>query len=126
MQSSILAKLKVVEQSDTFGVFEAEPFEKTFGTTIGNAFRRVLLSSLPGVAVTSIRIKGVSHEFSTIKGLKEDVLDFILNIKQIRIRKLQNFDKSVSLNLDIKGQASDFSELFASVQLLPTKFATKA
>ncbi|MEZ4484874.1 MAG: hypothetical protein R2864_09835 [Syntrophotaleaceae bacterium] len=67
--------------SDTYGKFKAEPFERGFGTTLGNALRRVLLSSLQGAAITSVRIKGVLHEFSTIPGVTEDVTDIILNLK---------------------------------------------
>lgn len=69
--------------SDTYGKFKAEPFERGFGTTLGNALRRVLLSSLQGAAITSVRIKGVLHEFSTIPGVTEDVTDIILNLKGV-------------------------------------------
>lgn len=72
--------------TETYGKFYAEPFERGFGTTIGNSLRRVLLSSLEGAAVTAIRIPGVLHEFSTIRGVKEDVTDIILNIKKIRFK----------------------------------------
>ena len=74
-------KLECVELSDKYGKFVVEPLERGFGTTLGNSMRRVLLSSLPGVAATSIRIDGVLHEFSTIEGVKEDVTEIILNIK---------------------------------------------
>ena len=70
----------------TYGRFIAEPFERGFGTTIGNSIRRVLLSSIPGAAVTSIQIEGVAHEFSVIPGVKEDVPDLILNIKNLRLK----------------------------------------
>jgi len=70
----------------TYGRFIAKPFERGFGTTIGNSLRRVLLSSIPGAAVTSIKIEGVSHEFSAIPGVKEDVTDLILNIKNLRLK----------------------------------------
>jgi len=69
--------------SDTYGKFHAEPFERGFGTTLGNSLRRVLLSSLQGAAITSVRIKGVLHEFSTIPGVTEDVTDVILNLKGV-------------------------------------------
>jgi DNA-directed RNA polymerase subunit alpha len=69
--------------SDTYGKFHAEPFERGFGTTLGNSLRRVLLSSLQGAAITSVRIKGVLHEFSTIPGVTEDVTDIILNLKGV-------------------------------------------
>ena len=67
--------------SETYGRFYVEPFERGFGTTIGNSLRRVLLSSLEGSAVESIRISGVDHEFSSVRGVMEDVTDIILNIK---------------------------------------------
>ncbi|WP_298040112.1 DNA-directed RNA polymerase subunit alpha [uncultured Desulfuromonas sp.] len=72
--------------TDTFGKFYAEPFERGFGTTLGNGLRRVLLSSLQGGAITSVRIKGVLHEFSTIPGVTEDVTDIILNLKSVLIK----------------------------------------
>lgn len=72
--------------SDTYGKFFAEPFERGFGTTIGNSLRRILLSSIVGAAVTSIKIDGVLHEFTSIPGVKEDVTDIILNIKALRLQ----------------------------------------
>ncbi len=72
--------------SDTYGKFYAEPFERGFGTTLGNSLRRVLLSSLQGAAITSIRIKGVLHEFSTVPGVTEDVTDIILNLKGVLLK----------------------------------------
>jgi DNA-directed RNA polymerase subunit alpha len=72
--------------SDTFGKFMAEPFERGFGTTLGNSLRRVLLSSLQGAAITSVRIKGVLHEFSNIPGVTEDVTDIILNLKGVLLK----------------------------------------
>jgi DNA-directed RNA polymerase subunit alpha len=72
--------------TDTYGKFEAEPFERGFGTTLGNSIRRVLLSSLQGAAITSVRVKGVLHEFSTIPGVTEDMTDIILNLKGVLIR----------------------------------------
>jgi len=80
--------INTVEQSENgaFGVFEVEPLERGFGITLGNALRRILISSLPGVAVTSVKIDGVLHEISTIDGVKEDVPEIILNIKSIRAK----------------------------------------
>lgn len=69
-----------------YGRFVGEPFERGFGTTLGNALRRALLSSLPGAAITKVKIKGVLHEFSTIPGVTEDVTDFLLNLKELRFR----------------------------------------
>ena len=70
-----------ITSSETFGRFVAEPFERGFGTTVGNSLRRILLSSIEGAAVTKIRITGAPHEFTTIPGVMEDVTDIILNIK---------------------------------------------
>ncbi len=80
--------------SDTYGKFFAEPFERGFGTTLGNSLRRILLSSLQGAAITSVRIKGVLHEFSSIQGVTEDVTDIILNLKGVRL-KLHSSDQAV-------------------------------
>lgn len=83
--------------SDTFGKFKAEPFERGFGTTLGNALRRVLLSSLQGAAITSVRIKGVLHEFSTIPGVTEDVTDIILNLKGVLLKLHGNEGRNIRI-----------------------------
>src|SRR5512134_2655960 len=70
----------------TYGKFVGEPFERGFGTTIGNALRRVLLSSLQGAAISAVRIHGVLHEFATLPGVREDVTDIVLNLKEVRLR----------------------------------------
>nr|HPO38868.1 DNA-directed RNA polymerase subunit alpha [Kiritimatiellia bacterium] len=70
----------------TYGRFFAEPLERGFGTTLGNALRRVLLSTLQGAAITAVRIEGVPHEFTTLPGVKEDITDICLNLKQVRLR----------------------------------------
>lgn len=83
----------------TYGKFIIEPLERGFGTTLGNSLRRVLLSSLPGVAVSSIEIDGIQHEFSTIPGVKEDVVEIILNLKSLRVKFLDNEEsKTVYIN----------------------------
>ncbi len=87
--------------TNTYGKFSAEPFERGFGTTIGNSLRRVLLSSLEGAAVTSIRIEGVLHEFSSIPGVVEDVTDIILNIKKLRFK--MHTDKPKTISIDVEG-----------------------
>ncbi|MEW6683414.1 MAG: DNA-directed RNA polymerase subunit alpha [Nitrospirota bacterium] len=84
--------------TDTYGKFTAEPFERGFGTTIGNALRRVLLSSIVGAAVTSIKIEGVLHEFATIPGVKEDVTDVVLNLKRLRVKLHGDKPKVVTIN----------------------------
>ncbi|OEU63047.1 MAG: DNA-directed RNA polymerase subunit alpha [Desulfuromonadales bacterium C00003094] len=83
--------------SDCYGKFKAEPFERGFGTTLGNALRRVLLSSLQGAAITSVRIKGVLHEFSTIPGVTEDVTDIILNLKGVLLKLHGNEGRNIRL-----------------------------
>jgi DNA-directed RNA polymerase subunit alpha len=80
-------KIKLQKADHFQGVFEFKPLERGFGHTLGNSLRRVLLSSLEGYAISSIRIAGVDHEFSTIKGVVEDVVDIILNLKQVRLKK---------------------------------------
>src|SRR5437016_6008269 len=72
--------------TDTFGRFYAEPFEKGYGHTIGNSLRRILLSSLEGAAVSAVRIKGALHEFTSLKGVREDVIHIILNLKKLRVK----------------------------------------
>jgi DNA-directed RNA polymerase subunit alpha len=91
------------ELSPTYGRFFVEPLERGYGITIGNALRRVLLSSLPGFAITAVRIKGVLHEFSTIPGVKEDVTDIVLNLKEVRLR-LHEGDQ-ITASLKAKGEA---------------------
>ena len=77
---------KFIDQDGCYGKFVVEPLERGYGTTLGNALRRILLSSLPGAAVTSIKIDGILHEFSTIPGVKEDVTEIILNLKKLAVR----------------------------------------
>ena len=81
--------LDVVKDEQSFGTFVLQPMERGFGVTIGNSFRRVLLSSLPGTAITAIKINGVDHEYSSIKGVKEDVYEIILNFKQVRFKQVE-------------------------------------
>jgi len=73
--------LEVEKETENFGTFILQPLERGFGVTIGNSFRRVLLSSLPGLAITAVKINGVDHEYSSIDGVKEDVYEIILNLK---------------------------------------------
>lgn len=94
--------------TDSYGKLIAEPFERGFGTTIGNALRRCLLSSIEGTGVTGLRIPGVLHEFSTLPGVKEDVVDIILNIKQLRFKMYGDTSKVVSIGVrgpaEVKGK----------------------
>lgn len=89
--------------TDTYGLFFAQPFEKGFGITIGNALRRVLISSIEGAAITAVKISGVLHEFSTIPGVVEDVTDIILNLKQIPIKLMADHQKIISLSTNEVG-----------------------
>ena len=84
-----------VDESTNYGKFVVEPLERGYGTTLGNSLRRILLSSLPGAAVSSIQIDGVLHEFSTIDGVLEDVTQIILNIKKLALK--MNTDEDLSL-----------------------------
>lgn len=97
-------KIETVEISDdaTFGKFVVEPLERGYGTTLGNSLRRILLSSLPGAAVTSIQVDGVQHEFSTIEGVIEDVTTVILNIKKLALKIYSDEEKT--LEIDIQGE----------------------
>jgi DNA-directed RNA polymerase subunit alpha len=112
--------VRVEEESDTSGQFVIEPLERGYGVTIGNALRRVLLSSLQGMAVTAVKIDGVQHEFSTIKGVTEDVSDIILNLKEVRFKADEMREGHLHLSLegpdnwtaeDIDEATSDFDVL---------------
>ncbi len=91
-------------EDGSYGKFIVEPLERGYGTTLGNSLRRVLLSSLPGIAVTSIKIAGISHEFSTIPGIKEDVTEIVLNVKNI-VAKLHTAEpQTVSIDVSEEGE----------------------
>ena len=92
--------------SATYGKFYAQPFERGFGTTIGNALRRVLLSSIEGAAITAVKIEGVLHEFSSLPGVVEDVTDIILNLKQIPIKMHTTDEKILALDVTRKGKVT--------------------
>ena len=89
--------------TDSFGKFACEPLERGFGTTLGNALRRVLLSSLRGAAITGVKIQDVHHEFSAIPGVLEDVTEILLNLKQVRLKFLTDGEKA--LHLEVKGES---------------------
>lgn len=106
--------------TNAYGKFIVQPLERGFGVTIGNAFRRVLLSSIPGAAITTFRVDGILHEFSNIKGVKEDVAEIVLNLKQIRLKLIDKKPDRVLVELkgpreftaaDIQGQSTDFEIL---------------
>ena len=106
--------------SSTYGRFECAPLERGFGLTLGNALRRVLLSSLQGSAITSVRFEGVQHEFSTIPGVLEDVTDVILNLKEVRLRSNSSETKQVVIKKQGPGPvtAGDFSSPDQTVEVL--------
>ncbi|MDR0230276.1 MAG: DNA-directed RNA polymerase subunit alpha, partial [Flavobacteriaceae bacterium] len=115
-------KVIMIDSTDFKGKFEFRPLEPGYGLTIGNALRRVLLSSLEGYAITSVRIEGVDHEFSTIAGVVEDVTEIILNLKQVRFkRQIEDVDnETVSISFSGKEQmtAGDFQKYISSFQIL--------
>jgi len=112
----------MIEADDSKGVFEFRPLEPGFGITIGNALRRILLSSLEGFAITSLKIEGVDMEFSSIKGVVEDVTDIILNLKKIRFKRLLDTETSERVHLVISGQdaftAGDINKFLSVFQVL--------
>jgi DNA-directed RNA polymerase subunit alpha len=105
--------------SGTFGQFHAQPFERGFGTTIGNAMRRVLLSSIEGAAITAVRIEGVLHEFTSIPGVVEDATDLILNLKQVPLKMSVDHPETITLRVEGAGEikAGDI-ETNPNVQIL--------
>lgn len=112
--------VQVEEMDETYGRFVVQPLERGYGVTIGNAFRRVLLSSLGGTAVTAIRADGVQHEFSTIPGVTEDVSDIILNLKGVRFKAGEEDEGSVSLHLEGQGAwtAQNIADATADFEVL--------
>jgi len=93
-----------ISEDGKYGCFVVEPLERGYGITLGNSLRRIMLSSLPGAAVSSIRIEGVLHEFSTIPGVKEDVSDIILNIKNLALRAVSEFEEPLTAYIDYQGE----------------------
>jgi len=100
----VVPKIECVKSGDNYGRFLAEPLEKGFGITLGNSLRRVLLSYLPGAAVTGIRIEGIQHEFSAIPHVREDVGDFILNVKELRLIPLSGEPSKLILEVEREGE----------------------
>jgi len=115
-------KVIMIDSNDHVGTFEFRPLEPGYGLTVGNSLRRVLLSALEGYAITSIKIEGVDHEFSTIAGIVEDVTEIILNLKQIRFkRQIENLDNetvTISISGKEKITASHFQKFISGFQVL--------
>lgn len=115
-------KVLMLEADNTFGKFEFKPLEPGYGITIGNALRRILLSSLEGFAISSIRIDGVRHEFDTIPGVKEDVTNIILNLKKVNLKKLVEDTDSEKATITVSGQeefkAGDISKALSGFEVL--------
>lgn len=113
------SKPRVVKEEDLSGVYEIDGLYPGYGHTLGNSLRRIVLSSLPGAAITSVKIAGVDHEFSTLEGVKEDVITILLNLKKVRIR--MTTDEPITLNLKVTGakqvSASDI-EAVGQVEIL--------
>ncbi len=115
-------KVVMIESTDHMGSFEFRPLEPGYGITIGNALRRILLSSLEGFAITSIKIEGVDHEFSTLKGVIQDVTEIILNLKQVRFRQQIEGTDSEKVMISLSGQdkfsAGDIGKFTSAFQVL--------
>jgi len=115
-------KVIMLESSENFGKFEFRPLEPGYGITIGNALRRILLSSLEGFAITSIKIEGVDHEFSTIKGVVEDVTEIVLNLKQVRFKRQVEDATGERFTVNIVGKevftAGDLNNTLSNFQIL--------
>jgi DNA-directed RNA polymerase subunit alpha len=112
--------LEVEEATDTFGTFILQPLERGFGVTIGNSFRRILLSSLPGIAINAVKINGVEHEYSSIEGIKEDVYEIILNLKEVRFKQVEQSSGIVHISKSGEGSltAEDIDEATADYEVL--------
>lgn len=115
-------KVIMLDSTETFGKFEFRPLEPDYGITIGNALRRILLSSLDGFAITSIRIHGVDHEFATIPGVIESVVDIVLNLKQVRFKRMIEGEDSEVVTVTVSGKqdftAEDISKSLSSFKVL--------
>lgn len=115
-------KVILLESDDKFGRFEFRPLEPGYGITVGNALRRILLSSLEGYAITSMKIEGVDHEFSTIPGVIDDVTDVILNLKKTRFKKLSDEVDGEKFTVNISGsdafKAGDLNQFMTGFKVL--------
>ena len=108
-------KVVMLEANDKFGKFEFRPLEPGFGVTIGNALRRILLSSLEGYAINTIKIAGVEHEFSSVPGVKEDVTNIILNLKQVRFKQVVEEFENEKVSVTVENSCSTPSILMVVI-----------
>ncbi len=119
-------KVVMISSTDFYGQFEFRPLEPGYGITVGNALRRILLSSLEGFAITSVKIEGVEHEFSTIKGVVEDVTEIILNLKQVRFKRQIDSSEHEKVVVTVSGQdqftAGDIGKFTSAFQVLNHDF----
>lgn len=119
-------KVVMITSTDTHGQFEFRPLEPGYGITVGNALRRILLSSLEGFAITSVKIEGVEHEFSTVKGVVEDVTEIILNLKQVRFKRQIDTTEHEKVMITVSGQsqftAGDIGKFTSAFQVLNHDF----
>ena len=115
-------KVIMIESTDNRGQFEFRPLEPGYGITVGNALRRILLNSLEGFAITSVRIEGVDHEFASVKGVVEDVTEIILNLKQVRFKRQIDDSDAEKVTISVAGQetltAGDIGKFTSSFQVL--------
>ena len=115
-------KVIMLEADDKYGKFEFRPLEGGFGTTVGNALRRILLSSLDGFAINTVSIRGVEHEFATVPGVKEDVTNIILNLKQVRFKQLGEEFETEKVSIKVEGKtelkAGDFNKYLSGFEVL--------
>ena len=115
-------KVLMLEADDKYGKFEFRPLEGGFGTTVGNALRRILLSSLDGFAINTVSIRGVDHEFATVPGVKEDVTNIILNLKQVRFKQLVDEFETEKVGIKVEGKtelkAGDFNKYLTGFEVL--------
>ena len=115
-------KVILLESDPCYGKFEFRPLEPGYGITIGNSLRRILLSSLEGFAITTIKIEGVDHEFSTLKGVLEDVSEIILNLKQVRFKQQIEGVEDEKVTITVTGQdelkAGDFNSFLSGFKIL--------
>ena len=119
--------IKVLNEEENFLEIEAKPFERGYGVTLGNSLRRILLTSIPGAAITAIKIDGVQHEFTAIDGVKEDLTDIVLNLKEVRFKMINEGPETINISLegptiftgkDIDNHLTDFQVLNKNIEKL--------